>query len=267
MMRITLPRSKSSSGIAYYCSGDGPPIVLIHGVGLRADSWYLQIKLLEKTNTVIALDLPGHGESVQSNNNLSSLAAFTTQLQVFADEIISQPFVLIGHSMGAMIAIDFAARHPEQCLGVAALNAIYKRTYKASIEVKERAALLHKSKKNDISSITIARWFGSEPNQEMAELCRTWLNECNIDSYSAAYNVFAEENGPSETMLASLSMPILFLTGEIDKNSTAEMTKAMALQCKQGSAAIIENAGHIAQLTHPTKVNEMLRLFIATCEN
>ena len=122
---------------------------------------------MEKANTVIALDLPGHGESVQSNNNLSSLAAFTTQLQVFADEIISQPFILIGHSMGAMIAIDFAARHPEQCLGVAALNAIYKRTYKASIEVKERAALLHKSKKNDISSITIARCFGSEPDQEM----------------------------------------------------------------------------------------------------
>jgi len=57
-----LQRSKSKHGIAYHKIGSGPPLVLIHGVGLRAESWGAQIAYFKSRFTVYALDLPGHGE-------------------------------------------------------------------------------------------------------------------------------------------------------------------------------------------------------------
>ena len=63
-MTWTIPqRSDGPSGLALSRAGSGPTIVLIHGVGLRSESWARQIPALAERCTVIAVDLPGHGDS------------------------------------------------------------------------------------------------------------------------------------------------------------------------------------------------------------
>ena len=72
MMWKTQPRSKSSNNIAYYREGSGASILFIHGVGLRLESWNAQLKYLKDHFDVIAIDLPGHGESDhQTSNNIN----------------------------------------------------------------------------------------------------------------------------------------------------------------------------------------------------
>ena len=56
-------KNKSINGIAYHKIGKGPAIILIHGLGLRSESWIEQIKFLKKDYTVYSIDLPGHGKS------------------------------------------------------------------------------------------------------------------------------------------------------------------------------------------------------------
>ncbi|WP_312858733.1 alpha/beta fold hydrolase [Rhizobium sp. G21] len=56
-------RCKTPSGAAYAVAGAGDPLVLIHGVGMRLEAWTPQIEALSKRFEVIAVDLPGHGES------------------------------------------------------------------------------------------------------------------------------------------------------------------------------------------------------------
>ena len=68
MMQTILPRYKTTNNLAYYKVGQGPLILMLHGVGLRIESWTAQIEFLSKNFTVIAIDLPGHGES----SNLAS---------------------------------------------------------------------------------------------------------------------------------------------------------------------------------------------------
>ena len=63
MISMILQKNKSQKGIAFYKSGKGDPIILIHGLGLSAECWYKQISFLKKDYTVYALDLPGHGKS------------------------------------------------------------------------------------------------------------------------------------------------------------------------------------------------------------
>jgi len=269
MNSITLDRNIASNGLAYHATGTGTPVVLVHGVGLRAESFSPQIEFLKQSHNVYAIDLPGHGHSRGVDKATRALANYTATLKVFIDEVIGEPAVLVGHSMGAMIALDFASHNPDQCMGAASLNAIYRRSEKAATAVKQRAADLWQNPGGDVASAPIARWFGEDPcglEFEIAAACRDWLTQVDGCAYAAAYSVFANDTGLSDAELAKLQQPHLFLTGAEDENSTAEMSLAMAKMAPKGEAVIISGARHLAQLTHADKVNVTLGDFIARCE-
>ena len=69
-------KNKSKNGIAYYKTGKGPAVILIHGLGLRSESWIEQIKILKKNYTIYSLDLPGHGQSKLLSQNKLTLKRF-----------------------------------------------------------------------------------------------------------------------------------------------------------------------------------------------
>ncbi len=257
MTWTTRPRSEFGK-LAAIRRGAGASLLLLHGVGLRAEAWNAQIDVLARQFLVIAPDMPGHGESAALDDP-STLAAYTDCVAM----ALSGPALVAGHSMGAMIALDLAIRYPQRICGVAAVNAIYRRTSKAAHAVRERAAGLNDHSVADPSG-TLHRWFGDAPSPE-ADACRTWLNSVSPESYKAAYRVFAEEDGPADADLRRLACPALFLTGANEPNSTPEMSKAMAARAPQGEASIIAGAAHMMPMTHPAEVNAALIGFFAAC--
>ena len=267
MTSITLPRSKTAHGVAYHRSGDhGAPVVLIHGVGLRAESWFQQIEALESSYRVYAVDMPGHGHSARLEGANLRLADFTDRLAGFVREVIGAPVILAGHSMGALVALDLASRYGEFCMGVAAFNAVFRRSAEAREAILERADTLQGASGKDMASAPVKRWFGENPeghDRAMAEHCRSWLDDADRQGYADAYRIFANVDGPSS--LAGLSMPALFLTGDGDRNSTASMTEAMARAAPHAHAVVIKGARHMAQMSHPQVVNEALGDFCETC--
>lgn len=270
MTTETLKRHEASNGIAYHQTGTGPVVVLVHGVGLRAESFGPQIAFLKKSHTVYAIDLPGHGESRGIEVAKPDLGDFTTALEEFVKEVIGEPILLVGHSMGAMIAIDFARRNPNQCRGVSALNAVHRRSLATALAVKQRAAALEHDVGGDLASAPIKRWFGENPGEderEAAECCSDWLRQVDRCGYAAAYRVFAHHGGFTDVAFASLAMPGLFLTGEGDVNSTPDMSSAMAGLVADGEAKIIPGARHLAQLTHAEQVNAELYRFFERCDS
>lgn len=241
-------------GLSAIIAGDGPLIVLIHGVGLRADAWDKQINALSNEFTVMAIDMPGHGASV--------LARDVTTLADYSNAIVAalpEPALVVGHSMGAMIALDLAVRFPDRVRGVVALNAIYERSDAARDAVMARAASLDGQTMADPSA-TLTRWFGAVSSPER-EACRTWLRDVDPAAYAMAYRVFASENGPSDTQLSALTCPALFITGSDEPNSTPLMSRGMAALAPQGRVLIIDGAAHMVPMTHAAPVNAALRDF------
>jgi (E)-2-((N-methylformamido)methylene)succinate hydrolase len=249
MIWTTRPRCDGPGGLAYWQSGAGPVLVLIHGVGLRAEAWASIAASLTRRFTVHAVDMPGHGQSPLGA--ASSLADYSRAIGALIDTL-GGPVLVAGHSMGAMIALDLAARMPGRVAGVAALNAIYRRDAAAEHAVRARAAALDGIGPVDPTA-PLARWFGAAPSQEDAEAaaaCKGWLRAADPASYAAAYGVFAHADGPEDTALAALPMPTLFISGARDRNSTPDMTRAMAALAPQGRAKIIAEAGHMMPMTH-----------------
>lgn len=253
MIWTTRQRSKTG-GIAAIVAGDGPTVMMLHGVGLRAEAWNAQIDALSSRFRVIAPDMPGHGESMEVTASMR-LQGYTDALA----ELLDDPALVIGHSMGAMIALDMAVRYPQKLRGVAALNAIYKRTAEATAAVRARAESLDGYTVADPEG-TLRRWFGEDQSPERSA-CAEWLKEVSPAGYKAAYNVFANSNGPEEAALAGLACPALFMTGRNEPNSTPQMSLSMAGIAPQGRAIIVEDAAHMMPMTHPAAVNTALLAF------
>ncbi|WP_420011884.1 alpha/beta fold hydrolase [Tateyamaria sp.] len=252
------PRSEGPGGLYYWTEGAGPPIVLIHGVGLRAEAWGGVALLLAKDFTVYAVDMPGHGASPL--DRARSLSDYTARFSVFIDGLDAAPIVA-GHSMGAFIALDLATRGANALRAVAALNAVFERSDAAASAVQARAKALDGGSGADPLA-PLERWFGASPHGSVgaaAKACRTWLTSVDPEGYAQAYRVFAHHDGPNRAALAELQTPTLFLTGSQDPNSTPAMSHEMARLTPNGRAQIEADAAHMAPMTHAPSIATAIR--------
>jgi len=104
--------------IHYKSYGKGrDALVLIHGWGGNIDSWRDQIPELAKRNRVMALDLPGHGESDKPEISYS-MDLFANAIDAVMRDAKVERAVVIGHSMGTPIARQFYRKYPQKTLGL-----------------------------------------------------------------------------------------------------------------------------------------------------
>ena len=259
------PRAKTPSGLDCIEAGSGPPVALIHGVGLRADAWGAQITALAERYHVYAFDTPGRGGSVPVGVN-PTLEEYTDR---FAEAIASfgEPALVAGHSMGALIVLDLGIRYPALVRGVAALNGIFRRSEEAKLAVQARAASLAAGNQADLSA-TLPRWFGENPTGDRSstmEACRRWLLGAEHEGYARAYKVFAHADGPSTEDLAAMQCPALIMTGELEANSTPAMSEEMARIAPNGECYIMQGANHMLPMTHPAETNRVPLNFFGRC--
>src|SRR3990172_5078197 len=91
--------------------GDGPPLLLVHGLSGRWQSWLSVVPLLQARWRVIALDLRGHGKSGRAADGYD-LRFYAADVESFIPAVIGGPVNVIGHSLGAMTAIVVASNAP-----------------------------------------------------------------------------------------------------------------------------------------------------------
>ena len=269
-MWTTQLRSKSSKNITYYRKGSGLPLILIHGVGLKLESWNAQIQYLKKYFDVIAIDLPGHGESEILESRDVNIDLYSEAIKSFTDEIIQKKFIIIGHSLGALIALDYIKKYKDDCYGLIALNCIYQRDNEAMNALKNRLTNSFSENFDKEVDTTIKRWFGegeSTENIELAKYCKSWLLNSNKTGYRSAYKIFANYKGVPKKLLMENILPSYFITGSLDKNSTPDMSRKMNELCQNGRTLIVEGAGHMAQMSHFSEVNDVILTFALEIEN
>jgi pimeloyl-ACP methyl ester carboxylesterase len=259
----SITSGKTSNGTAWSRTGSGKTLVLLHGVGMNKNVWAPEVNLLRDSFDVLVYDMWGHGDSDLPEGELT-LSDYTSQLVLLLKELrVSSAFVA-GHSMGGLIAIDFALNHPDMCISMCALNAVFNRTDAQSDAVKKRAADLAAGGITVNLADTLQRWFGESGNHEFPEaenLAKELLLSVNPLGYAKAYSVFANSDKLHADRLSALSVPALFFTADGDPNSTPEMSKAMASLAPHGSSQVLSGHRHMMTLTAPLQISESLTTF------
>ena len=267
-MNLTIPqRSTTAHGAAYITAGGGEPLVLIHGVGLRLEAWTPQIEAFSATHRVIALDLPGHGQSALLAEG-ARIPEFVVWLKQAIDDLGCGPVNLCGHSMGALITLGFSLTHPDLVRRAALICGVYKREAAARDAVMARAreiAVGHR----DVEG-PLARWYRPQRSPEEAQalaITREWLSTVSHEGYATAYRAFAEGDRIYADRLSELNCPVLFLTGEFDPNSTPRMVAEMAAAAPNSRAVVVRDEKHMVHLVAPEPVNTALRTWLANPPN
>lgn len=251
-------------GTAYLDRGCGRAVVFVHGVGLHSGVWSPQIEAFATSHRVVAYDTYGHGLSDRPPPE-AKLDHYLDQLAGLMEALDLPSAVLVGHSMGAMIATAFAATYPAKVKGLIAFNTVYRRSPEQRKAVLERADRLRATGPTATIDSAIARWFGtglSESDRDKAATLRHWLVNADADGYAAAYRVFATSDDLFSDRLHDLRAPALFVTGDHDPNSTPAMSLALAAACPNAVARILPNEGHITTFKTPALANELIVDFL-----
>src|ERR687898_363110 len=100
--------------VCFRHAGEGPLVVLIHGITGRSDQWEPAIEHLATDHAVLAPDLLGHGESAKPRGDYS-LGAYASAVRDTMVALGYERATVVGHSLGGGIAMQFAYQFPERC--------------------------------------------------------------------------------------------------------------------------------------------------------
>lgn len=111
-VRYTHIRSTVSSNPEGYSPEDQPPLLLLHGFGSALTQWHENLLPLSRSHSVYALDLIGFGASEKAAAHYN-VGFWVEQVYEFWRTFIGRPIVLVGHSLGALVALTAAVTYPE----------------------------------------------------------------------------------------------------------------------------------------------------------
>jgi pimeloyl-ACP methyl ester carboxylesterase len=108
--------------LRWFVGGQGPPLVLVHGLGGAASNWIELAPRLARENRIVAVDLPGHGGSA-ALPALPNLEPFADRLGLLLEAEDASPAVVVGHSLGCLVGLRLAMRRPELVRGLVLISA------------------------------------------------------------------------------------------------------------------------------------------------
>ena len=114
----------------------GIPIVLVHSMAGSSAHWTQVLEHLRTRRRAVAFDLRGHGRSEPPRNGDYSIAGMAGDIGAVADHLDLERFILLGHSLGGGVALEYAGAHPDRVAGLLLLDPIGDGTLTPAAEVK-----------------------------------------------------------------------------------------------------------------------------------
>lgn len=253
--------------LPYYEGGpkDAPTILMIHGFGADKDNWLRFAKPLTSDYHVIALDLPGFGDSSKPEASYD-VGSQTERLAAFSKQLGLHKLHLIGNSMGGHIAALYAARYPEQVLSVALLDNAGITSPKQSemfqrIENGEANPLLVNNAA-DFSNMLKFLFVNQPP---IPEALKRHFAERAIANQPFNQKIFAqlrERYIPLEPQLGKIQAPTLILWGDQDRVLDMSSIAVMQPLLKHPTVVIIKDCGHLPMIERPDETAAHYREFL-----
>lgn len=233
---------------------DNSPIFLLHGWGMNANIWQPMLELLteQQRARVITLNLPGYaGENSLSNYDLISLAKWL-------DEKITQPAIVIGWSLGGLVAQQFALDFPEKVLRLGLIGSSPKFMADDSWPgIKPEvlslfASQLVKSHNKTIERFLAIQALGSDTaKQDIKQIRDLVLAAPEPDAVALSDGLKLLETQDLRAKWNSLRCPIYCLFGRLDSLVPNKAIKLIAELAPELEFDVLTKASHAPFISHP----------------
>jgi (E)-2-((N-methylformamido)methylene)succinate hydrolase len=247
----------------YAVEGTGPPLLLIHGVGARLDSWDDVVAALGGRFTTIRYDLRGHGDSTKVPGPYS-VELFAADAVALLDHLGIARCHVAGFSLGGLVAQRLALDAPGRVAGLVLLSTVAGRTDEEQRRVLERLALVEHGIPGEHFRRSLERWFSDEFRRRHPDVLERYAAR-NMENdpacYAAAYRVLAMTDLADE--LHRIQAPTLVVTGEGDVGSNPRMATLMHGAIPGSRLQILPGLRHSILTEAPAQVAHLLEEFLS----
>jgi pimeloyl-ACP methyl ester carboxylesterase len=231
-----------------------PTIVLLHGAGFDHTAWALHNRWFAHHGFgVLAPDLPGHGRS--SGTALSHIAEMADWTAALLDAAGAATARLVGHSMGSLIALETAARHPAKVSGLSLIG--------TAATMSVGPDLLKAAEANDHSAVDMVSIWGLgfqaelggslAPGLWMHGGAQRVLEQCRR---GVLYRDLAACNAYDGALAAAakITVPATLILGERDMMTPAKAGRALAAALPNSRIVLLRGAGHMMMAERPDEL-------------
>jgi pimeloyl-ACP methyl ester carboxylesterase len=237
-------------------------IIFLHGAGMDHTVWTLPARHFARHGrNVIAVDLPGHGRS--DGAALTSIEAISDWLVALLGALQLTSAAITGHSMGSLVAIDCAARHPDRVSAIALVGST------APMPVSD--AILDASAANDHSAFDMLTQWGYSKRHQYGGNSNpgVWMVGSTLRLYERARpgvlnaDMSACNNySAGLERAANISCPVLMILGEDDRLTPVRSTMPLQGALPDPRVITIENSGHSLMTEAPNAVLDALKTIL-----
>jgi len=266
----------------YDVSGQGRPLVLIHGAWATHEWWRWQVPDLSRHYQVYTLDVRGHGQSTPLET-IYSVEGFSRDLGTFLQRLGLEQFALVGWSMGGIIAMQYCLNRPSQAQALILIaarghrNPSFKRRILFHYFQARLSLLADFTAPRKYDRVTerfpsqSAVWLRREvekmlspstPREVLAWVMADLANNPRLNYFEVAKSIWDWEAGEE---LRKIKAPTLIMVGDKDSLTPPRFSRLLHAEIPNSKLVIVENGSHYAALERPEMVNrEIIRFLQST---
>ena len=262
-----------STKVNYVEMGEGPPVLLIHGLGGAWQNWLENIPVLARKHRVIAIDLPGFGDSPMPKWTVN-IRNYGSMMLDFIEAVKTGPLPVIGNSMGGFVAAEMSIRDEPAVTKVVLVSSAgvsHTQMYKAPTATVARMATavapmafryhhaaLYRPRLRKMVLAQLFRNPGALRPELLAEFIRTGVNPPAFGDALvglAGYDI--------HDRLAEVNDSVLIIWGRQDMIVPAADALAFNEMLKNSRVEIFNHCGHIPRAERPVRFNRLVEAFLA----
>jgi pimeloyl-ACP methyl ester carboxylesterase len=259
--------------------GEGPPLVFVHGLIERWTQWVEQLSTFADKHRVIAMDLPGFGDSPMPAEKIS-ISGYARMIEKLLDVLQLSAAAFVGHSMGGFTSVELAINFPERVQRLVLVSPAGLSTYNNSrnlllvaqmrrfrqivdpyhARLAAHAELLARRPRLrllDPTTHIVARHSDRLPAPFVAEFVRGLGAPGYIEGMEAIFNYDYRDR------LGEIACPTLIVWGERDAVVTAKDANLYEQLIPNSRKVIFRDTGHMAMIERPMGFNALLEEFLA----
>lgn len=240
-------------------AGEGPPLILLHGWTLDWRMWLPQVAGLAQHFMLVMPDRRGFGRSTAPPD----LAREADDVERIANFLGFERYALLGLSQGAVVALDCAHKHGWRinCLVISGAPVPLLVERDEVIDLERYQAM---ARAGDMAAMR-ADWSGHELMRHENPATSALVDQILADYDGRDLVSPSNLPGVPRDALAHLPMPLLAMTGAGDSSWRRDCALALAELAPRGQHALVEEAGHLANLDNPESFNRIVGDFLLRC--
>lgn len=244
-----------------YKRGNKEDILLIHGSGMDSRYWYKIIPLLQSHFRVITYDLRGHGDSKIHTTNVTWELLMNDLFRIIDVLQLSQ-FHVVGHGLGANLAIQFIYHHPGLFKTLTMISSTVYYPPKGTMEViTYRKQMVNQDSLTTLADYLIPKILMNTTNNPDVDLLYSSYSKVSAELY---FNYLQDITGnlPDFEQVSKITLPTLILTGEFDPIYPPRLAALSAFAIPNNHHVVISNSSNATFLDQPEATVKSIMKFI-----